>query len=266
MQLDDIFEKLEEKPFEQDSSEKYKAEIYDDFYKLYSNEDYRHSYFEISRHIESLGYDVGDTLERSIQNVLEYSADIDEHSNVTKKISKLSDHVSLELLRLSRMRQISYLSDKIHKEMDKTSEMVKEKRNEMDEIDKKVNNIHAEVITILGIFAGLVIGFSIDFQLLAESFSNMNKVSFFKGTASLSIIGIILFDSIFLLLFAVSRISQRSLAINCKHKDCHNCDNHDKCKNSFKKLIHKYPYVFVYNLILSIVFIVCAILQEFVMK
>lgn len=263
MQLDDIFEKLEEKPFEQDSSEKYKAEIYDYFYNLYSNEDYRHSYFEISRHIESLGYDVGDTLERSIQNVLEYSADIDEHSDVTKKISKLSDHVSLELLRLSRMRQISYLSDKIHKEMDKTSEMVKEKRNEMDEIDKKVNNIHAEVITILGIFAGLVIGFSIDFQLLAQSLSDMGKVSFFKEIAFVSIIGIILFDSIFLLLFAVSRISQRSLAINCKHKDCHNCGRPKKCKNSF---VHKYPYVFVYNLILSIVFIVCAILQKFVMK
>lgn len=266
MELDDIFEKLEKRPIEQNTNKVYKEEIYNYFCELYANEDYRHSYFEISKHIESLGYDVSDALERSVRNMLEYSADINEHSDVTKKISKLSDHVSLELLRLSRMRQISYLSDRIHKEMDKTGQMVKEKRNEMDEIDKKVNNIHAEVITILGIFAGLVIGFSIDFQLLAESFSNMDKVSFFKGTASLSIIGIILFDSIFLLLFAVSRISQRSLAINCKHKDCHNCDNHDKCKNSFKKLIHKYPYVFVYNLILSIVFIVCAILQEFVMK
>lgn len=263
MQLEEIFEKLVEKPFEENSSAGYKEEIYQNFSEVYSDENYRHSYFEISTYLESLGCDVSDMLEGSIQNVLEYSAGIDEHSNVTKKISKLSDHVSLELLRLSRMRQISYLSDKIHKEMDKTSEMVKEKRNEMDEIDKKVNNIHAEVITILGIFAGLVIGFSIDFQLLAQSLSNMDKVSFFKEIAFVSIIGIILFDSIFLLLFAVSRISQRSLAINCKHKDCHNCGRPKKCKNSF---VHKYPYVFVYNLILSIVFIICAILQKFVMK
>lgn len=57
----------------------------------------------------------------------------------------------MELLRLSRMNKIKYLSDKIHKEMNETNKAVVSKRNEMDEIDKKVNNIHAEVITILGI-------------------------------------------------------------------------------------------------------------------
>lgn len=161
------------------------------------------------------------------------------------------------------MNKIKYLSDKIHKEMNETNKAVVSKRNEMDEIDKKVNNIHAEVITILGIFAGLVVGFSIDFQLLAQSFSNLKEVSFFKEIAFLSIIGIILFDSIFLLMFAVSRISQRSLAVNCKYKDCQNCDG---CKMTLKILIHKYPYVFWYNLILAITFIICVLLQTFVMK
>lgn len=263
MQLEEIFEKLVERPFEESSSAEYKEEIYHNFSEVYADENYRHSYYEISTYLESLGCDVSDMLEGSIQNVLEYSAGIDSSSNVTKKISKLSDHISLELLRLSRMNKIKYLSDKIHKEMNETNKAVVSKHNEMDEIDKKVNNIHAEVITILGIFAGLVVGFSIDFQLLAQSFSNLKDVSFFKEIAFLSIIGIILFDSIFLLMFAVSRISQRSLAVNCKYKDCQNCDD---CKMTLKILIHKYPYVFWYNLILVITFIICVLLQTFVMK
>lgn len=106
MQLEEIFEKLVERPFEESSSAEYKEEIYHNFSEVYADENYRHSYYEISTYLESLGCDVSDMLEGSIQNVLEYSAGIDSSSNVTKKISKLSDHISLELLRLSRMNKI----------------------------------------------------------------------------------------------------------------------------------------------------------------
>nr|WP_294668427.1 hypothetical protein [uncultured Ruminococcus sp.] len=256
MDLEHIFDELIEDPIEDTTTES-NAKIYADFELLYSDTNYRHSYYEISRYLEDLECDVSDMLDQSLINLFEYSAGINKSSEVTKKLSKLIDHVSLESLRLSRMKKVNYLETSISNNLKITLEEVNNKKQEMEEIDRKVANIHAEVITILGIFAGLVVGFSIDFQLLAQSFSNLDSVSFYKEIAYLCIIGIILFDSIFLLMFAVSRISGRSLAINCKYKDCQNCT---ECKHKMK-ILHKYPYLFWYNLILSITFILCIVVN-----
>lgn len=258
MELEYIFDKLIEEPIEDIYNSKSIKTVYADFEELYSNPNYRHSYYEISKYLEELECDESDMLEQSLSVLFEYSAEINQSSDVTMKLNKLLDHVSLESLRLSRMKKVKYLETSISERLKNTLNEVNTKQREMKEIDNKINNIHTEVITILGIFAGLVIGFSIDFQLLAQSFSNLNEVSFCKEIAFLCVIGVILFDSIFLLMFAVSRISGRSLAINCKYKDCQNCND---CKHRMK-ILHKYPYLFWYNLILMAVFVICVILNN----
>lgn len=257
MELDYIFDKLIEEPIEDINNSKSIKTVYADFEELYRNPGYRHSYYEISKYLEELECDESDMLEQSLSVLFEYSAEINQSSEVTMKLNKLLDHVSLESLRLSRMKKVKYLETSISEKLKNTLNEVNTKQQEMKEIDNKINSIHAEVITILGIFAGLVIGFSIDFQLLAQSFANLGDVSFYKEISYLCVIGIILFDSIFLLMFAVSRISGRSLAINCKYKDCQNCK---ECKHKMK-ILHKYPYLFWYNLILSLVFVICIVVN-----
>lgn len=264
-ELIDILEDVIEYP-DLNSKDDFTKNILKDFIKIYSDGDFRHSYYEISSFMEKLGLDERDSLEGNLECIFEYADEIKTKKEIMKKFAKLLDHISLERLRLSRMEKIKYIEDKVIKEMTDTKSMIESKQIEMREIQQQVTHVHSETITILGIFAGLVIGFATSFQLLAKSFENLNDVKFYKEISYLAVIGIILFDCIFFLLFAVARISKRSLALNCKYQDCNNCHAEKPCKRNLRKIHKKYPYVFWYNLSLIIVIIICIAFEIYKIK
>ena len=52
-------------------------------------------------------------------------------------------------------------------------------------------------------------------------------------------------DIIFLLLYCVSKISGRSISVNCKKRNCADCKS---CRTNFGRLHKKYPYIFWFNI------------------
>lgn len=151
--------------------------------------------------------------------------------------------------------------DNINHNLDELVSKAEKITSKTKDVDEKVKNMHSETITILGIFAGLVIGFATSFQLLGTTFSKLGEVPIYRELAFIFVIGLILFNCLFLLLFSVARISGRSLATNCKRKDCSSCHENDCSKRSVRRFIKKYPYVFWFNLITVIGFIVCIIVE-----
>lgn len=206
----------------------------------------RHSYSEIAEYMDELSPDQRDSLEKNISELVLIS---DENNlPIRDNLLKLHDHVKLEVIRIARVAKMDFVAKNAVEKVDNIN-------HNLDELVSK-----AETITILGIFAGLVIGFATSFQLLGTTFSKLGEVPIYRELAFTFVIGLILFNCLFLLLFSVARISGRSLATNCKRKDCIDC-NKKKCNNSIKRFIKKYPYVFWFNLITVIGFIVCIIVE-----
>lgn len=266
--LEEILEKLIEIPEFQDTSldSLEIASFFELFEKLYSDHDYRHSYYEISKFIEQQDPEVRTALSTNLEIILKNAYEKNKSKHLIKGLLKLTDHVSLETLRLARMDTVKYISDKITNDVSKAKEDVSKTKDDVEEQVKqitdtkeKLNSVQTELVTILGVFAGIVVGFSTSFQLLAQSFAHLDDVHFHKMIAYLCVIGVIMFDSIFLLLFAVARVSKRSLALRCKKEECSKCKNDYPCKNTFRQVQKKYPYVIWFNIIMLIVFTICCI-------
>ena len=228
----------------------------------------RHSYSEIAEYMDELSPDQRDSLEKNISELVLIS---DENNlPIRDNLLKLHDHIKLEVIRIARVAKMDFVAknavekvDNINHNLDELVSKAEKITSETKDVDEKVKNMHSETITILGIFAGLVIGFATSFQLLGTTFSKLGEVPIYRELAFIFVIGLILFNCLFLLLFSVARISGRSLATNCKRKDCSSCHENDCSKRSVRRFIKKYPYVFWFNLIALIGFMTCIIFEVF---
>lgn len=235
------------------------VEYSDRLSKIYSNSDFRHSYHEISQTLEEMIPDQWDILEQNLLMILDYVNSVIYNQDVIKKLAKLCDHVSLETIRLQRMAKIKFIGDIVAEENAKMRSENQTMLNELESLREKVEGFHAQSITILGIFSGLVIGFSTGIQLLSSTFANINELNFYKMVLFVLIISLILFNLIFLLMYAVSKISNHSIAGRCKHGK--NCDVCRRCNYNISYLVHRYPYVLYFNVII----VICAIILVYQM-
>lgn len=65
----------------------------------------------------------------------------------------------------------------------------------------------------------------------------------------LLIVGFIAFNTLFMLMYAVSKIANQSIAVSCKGRECESCpENH----RAWGRLRRKYPYVLYFNIMVLI--------------
>lgn len=243
-QMPKVLEQLDRlKEFVDFSTEDVKC-VYTSFDSIYKVKTFRHSYSEISKYLSDLIPDERDIIELNLLEVLFYAAGVNENSDTTVRLGKLSDHVSLEHMRLGRMDAIKFIGTKVHEESQEMKRLSESNNKNMGKLHRRINGFQSQSITILGIFSGLVIGFSSGIDLLDSTFSNINSMNFYKMLVYICVIGLILFDVIFMLMYSVSKISNGSLAVACKNESCDSCGN---CKLKLSRLRHKYPYVYWFN-------------------
>ena len=105
--------------------------------------------------------------------------------------------------------------------------MNKESNKNVTDLLDRVNGFHGQSIAILGIFSGIVLGFSTEIKLLTETFSNINNMNVKNMLLYLLIVGFIAFNTLFMLMYAVSKIANQSIAASCKGRECESCpENH----------------------------------------
>lgn len=232
----------------------------DKFKEIYSDNAFRHSYYEISQQLESLSGDARDNICDIIDLVMQrIERDCPSDDNISKGMTKLYDHLKLETLRLARMDKVSYLSEKAEKSLSEAKELNNKSQIGVDSLKRRVDGFHGQSITILGIFSGLVLGFSAEIQLLSESFANIDNMHMRNMLLYLLIIGFVVFNTLFMLIYAISKIADHSIAVLCKDRDCATCpENH----RAITRLFRKYPYILVFDIIM----IVAIALVYFFMK
>ena len=179
----------------------------------------RHKYSEISLFLKDLVQDRIDILREGIRYIIssaeenEYNKDDDSTASKQcfQKINKLYDHIELETIRLSSINEIRVvandtknLEDDAKKTLDKSKEIVADAQVKSEKLSERL-------ISILGIFSGIIITFSFATSITSGVFSNLSNANFLHIGCSVSLFSIIFLNIISLLFVFISKLSGHSL-------------------------------------------------------
>lgn len=195
-----------------------------------------------------------------------------------KSLRKLWDHVNLENIRMNELARISENANKASEKANSTEEKLKEAdikisnlnstiqkiNNKTKDFDKKIkgfnqninsskkqlNNLHknmknstTEFVTILSIFAAIVIGFTGGMTYISNAIISLGQIGPYRAGVFILLIGIIMFDTIFLLLYMIAKLTDKYIGSIGK------CKNGGEFCNTktIGCCLNRYPYVIFFN-------------------
>lgn len=193
-----------------------------------------------------------DYVGENLNTILVYCKE-NENENVYSVLKKLWDHTNLEIARINYVTSIDARLDITGKELEKKydkiskeAEKINEKQNKIKDTVDRINNIYSEFISILGIFSAIVLIYFGGTSIIGNVLSMINKVIIFKSILLCLISGLVIFNIIFMFLYFLSKILDRSIsAIN------YSVEYYD----IFERFKLRYPIIFHVNLL----FIICII-------
>lgn len=228
-------------------------ECWDKLCVIYKDPEFRHSYSIISSCMEDYDPDQLDSLPVYLDRVIAFAEtqeDNEEVRRVTKSVRKLLDHVELECVRINRMSQVKHYANEAKQAQAAAMKLNQSTKDAEERLDKRVDGFHEQSITILGIFSAVVVGFMSGMSMFTSGFNKLNEVSVYVVAFYSVIVGIILFDILFMLIFFIARISGHSIARDVPPS-----------KNWFCSTFHRYPWVYCFHAFAVLALIVLVILQ-----
>lgn len=258
------------------------------FKKIYfdgmeSGKKFRHSYSRIYQFIYDELYEEKNDpsiLDENINWLYKYCSKNNE-LEIAEALYKLMDHIEMDIVRISNLRnQVDGLRDDIdllyddtkklmdnsnrldesYKKYDEQSSELNRKikkfqktKSKIDKIDEQVENSYSQFISILGIFAGIVIVFFGGASVFSGFYAGLSEVKSLTVIAfTLSLTGLILFDIIFLFFYILAKLVKSDIATS-------------KAKNikGNKRLLMRYPYFFIFNIMMIAIIIVCLGVEHF---
>lgn len=222
--------------------------------RIYEEDEFRHSYARISEILESLHPDQQDSLSDYVAQIRDVCPKVledqgfplERRNEIQKKLFKLCDHVALECIRLGRMKRVEHIGINAAKALDSADEQLKAAEEKTAELGKRVTDYHAQSISILGIFSGLVVTVTGVLQFTSSGLQNLSDMNAGKIVLFVAVSFLFLFNVLFMLMYCISRIAGTSLASNCRNRNCSDCKH---CKHQLKRLSTKYPYVFWFDVL-----------------
>ncbi len=182
--------------------------------KIYSDENFRHSYAEISIFLEQKTYpDQRDSLVEHIDKLLIYLCDKDYSINVIKKVGKLADHIQLESVRLSRIENIKFIGEQIKSKNVVEQEKLKENVKKAKELKTDLKNINTQLVSVLGIFTGIVISIFGGMSFFSSVFNNINDVGKYRLVFITTLVGFTLFNLIAFMFSALFSLTGKSFSL-----------------------------------------------------
>lgn len=210
---------------------------------VYDDENFRHSYSILSRCLGSYQADERDSIPVILARVVDLAAlqkQTEKDARILGSLQKLLDHIEFECLRLNRMDEIRNLAKVSKTQQEQTSAIAQEVANDTKLLESKVQGFHEQSITILGIFSAVVVGFMAEISLFTKGFETLTPKNVYALLFYCTVVGIIVFDTLFMLIFFVAKIAGFSLSVN-KH-----------AKESglwLFRTFFNYPYVYCFNIL-----------------
>ncbi len=209
-----------------------KDQIIKDLKEIYKGE-YKHKYSKITTIILNSTRDKEQAFMMLTQNIktLKEIQDNKEVESIKPKLEKLYDHMNLECIRLQdfdeKMSRVKDVSIKLEDELNKNYKKLSE----------ELNKQQTQYITILGIFASIVLTFVGGLAFSTSVLSNIDKANAYRLLFVMAFIALFFGNILYLLFSFLSKISLSE-------------EKKDKQENFFKKLI------FWFNLMVIILFVI----------
>jgi len=203
-----------------------------------SDEYFRHFYSDILSTLTQIDSDDNegslDVLAVNMQAIKDgYQAvnyDGDKLIDISKSIIKLFDHTNLEVARINYTKQLNNatksdlastkeLLQKQREEFDNTKSETETIRNTLREETEKANKkiednqkqMQNEYVTILGIFAAIVLAFTGGMTFSSSVLNNISKASVYRLSLISFIIGLVFFNLIWVLIDFVRDINGKTI-------------------------------------------------------
>lgn len=179
-------------------------EITKNLVDLYSDENYRHSYSVITAIIldysksEESDIEWFEILSQNLRIIKKY---IEEYKTpkIILKFNKLFDHINLELIRIEYIGEVK----KIQLEVEKINKKAKQARREIRQSTQEATK---SFITILGIFASIIIAFVSGISFSSSILSNIDKTNILKLLIVISFIAMFITNILNFLFYFIKTI------------------------------------------------------------
>ncbi len=175
----------------------------------------RHRYSDVTKYIDSLIQDNVDSLRDGVKGIIlcaeanEYNNDTEnpENQECYKKINKLYDHIELEATRYSNTKKMQLIAKTHIKQEEKMLELLKEAKDTATKTQEQAKGLSQQLISILGIFAGIIVTFSFATTVVGETVANMAKSDAVYLGFVISVLGAVFMNVIAFLLSFVTKLS-----------------------------------------------------------
>jgi hypothetical protein len=239
----------------------------DEFRVIYSQE-FRHIYSKVHSILVNLDEQQRIFLGDSIKTIYDKICKEEKsESEVAKSILKLWDHIELENMRIAELSSYVARAEKGYNKIEGYSEKIdqfSQKINDISEqivkaqddlgtttdnikeVEDKVRNSTIQSITVLSIFSGIVMAFSGGVSFIASSMQNINSISKYRLVFVVLLLGMIMFNTIFLLIYMIGKITNTYVGSRCKHSiPLQGCK-----EKAFKCAFIRYPFICWMNFVL----------------
>lgn len=171
---------------------------------------------------------------------------IDE--NICKAISKLYDHINLEILRFNSNSVIHSKSIKVNEQLAASNELVTEAKRKLEEAKEKIAHVQGESIAVISIFAAITLAFMGGLSYISSAIAAMASAPFYRVATIILLCGLVIFNCLYVLLCVISRMLGKKI----EPESCRACKENSgetKCKWGIKKFFKKHPFFVIVNII-----------------
>lgn len=179
-------------------------------------------------------------LTKMLENINLYMRDKKTFKEIT-----LFENIIIEIKRQKMHNELINSIEGSKKTIKVTKANVTSQITKLNNMTDKVEKIQNDFITMLSIFAAVIIAFIGGLSMIGSSLQYMGTVSKYRLVFVLIIIGLTMFNVIYMLLYIISKISNKDISMNFNSNNvCKNCnrENRPGC------LIRRHPILFYYNL------------------
>ena len=193
-----------------DFSEKFLEDLdkYIDLIKVIYDDEFRHSYSNITAMLIKLNKENPQALEFVSNN---FSSLVDkfpkeENLDAYKSLNKLYDHIILEQIRLTEVYSDSKeLADNARDLSKQATKLL----NRANKIVKETISVKTELITVLGIFAAILLAFVGGLTFSTSVFANLHQTSIYRIVLAILLIGFVLSNILYGLFYYIDRLVRR---------------------------------------------------------
>ena len=258
---------MDDQKWEIGSADKF-AQLFSDYYNNGGINKYSVTYQWVQR-TNPGNYEYLFQRTEDIKNVLE-----EKNYDCIPKFNKLVDYINLEISRAENVKELkkrTLVAQKSLKKVEEIASQVKDDETKLkNELLEEKKSSNAQAITVLSIFTGIVMSFFGGFKLFEEAVGNLTTKNDYKLIFIISFIGFIFFNSIFILIYAASKIGNNKI-YSCKYGQCRDADGNITCNRKksffsflskeqktcgfFGKILHGYSFVLLVNIVIILVMI-----------